>query len=82
MAPGTTVAVQGAFRREERRGEGPMHKNLLGMIAAMAVLPVWVEATHADFIFDPQGDAIPVLGKPGPLLDIDTVALADGHRVR
>ncbi len=52
-----------------------MHKNLLGMMAAMAVLPVWVEATHADFIFDPQGDAIAVFGKPGPLLDIDTVAL-------
>ncbi len=52
-----------------------MHKSLLRVIAAMAVLPVGVEATHADFIFDPQGDAIPVLGKPGPLLDIDTVAL-------
>ncbi len=52
-----------------------MHKNLLGMIVAMAVLLVGVEATHADFIFDPQGDAIPVLGKPGPLLDLDTVAL-------
>ncbi|MCZ6735933.1 MAG: hypothetical protein O7C65_09095 [Planctomycetota bacterium] len=52
-----------------------MHKNLLGMIAAMAVLSVGVEATHADFIFDPQGDAVAVFGKPGPLLDIDTVAL-------
>ena len=52
-----------------------MHKNLLGMMAAMAVLPVWVEATHADFIFDPKGDAVAVFGKPGPLLDLDTVAL-------
>ncbi len=52
-----------------------MHKNLLGMMAAMAVLLVGVEATHADFIFDPQGDAVAVFGKPGPLLDLDTVAL-------
>ncbi|MCH8344151.1 MAG: hypothetical protein IH983_09190 [Planctomycetes bacterium] len=52
-----------------------MQRNLLGMMAAMAVLSVGVEATHADFIFDPQGDAIPVFGKPGPLLDLDTVAL-------